>query len=116
MAVEAKEEDARDLEHPEDQDGQDTGPEEEAVPTEIASEEKEDKDAMAAVFAADCMELYSPGRVNKYVKRYGLEPGSYLDLLTGWDFDRGRDRTAALRLPCWWSGHRCARCAARCRI
>ena len=68
------------------------------VPTDVVGtgDEASDDDAMQAALA-ECAELYSPVRVNKYMKRYGMRPGSSMDLLTGWDFDRSSDRAAAVR-------------------
>ena len=70
-------------------------PEDEEVPTEVASDEDDDIRAMSVV---DCVELFSPVRVNLHVRWHGHTPGSSLDLLTGWNFDHSGDRKAALDL------------------
>ena len=62
--------------------------------TEVVSEGEDEDDEIQAVFA-DCTELCSPVRVNKYMKQYSMTPGSSMDLLTGWAVDRTSNRAAA---------------------
>ena len=35
----------------------------------------------------DMCEVFSPPRVGKEARRYGLQPGEAMDLTTGWDFN-----------------------------
>ena len=39
----------------------------------------------STLLGVDLTEVYSPERVNKVAKKYGLVPGSSLDLTNGWD-------------------------------
>ena len=43
----------------------------------------------------DITEVYSPERIVKEAKRFGLSPGLSMDLLTGWNFDLRKDRMKA---------------------
>ena len=51
----------------------------------------------AAILGVDVSEIYSPERVAKVCKAFGLEPGSSMDLTNGWDFDLGEHRRRAVR-------------------
>ena len=51
-----------------------------------------------ALFGVDVTELYSPERVTKLCTRFGLIPGSALDLQTGWGFTRMDRKVQVLRL------------------
>ena len=42
----------------------------------------------AAIMGVDITEIYSPERVAKVAKKFGLVSGSSMDLTNGWDFDR----------------------------
>ncbi|MDA8582760.1 hypothetical protein N9L68_00975 [bacterium] len=44
---------------------------------------------------ADISEIYSPERVISEARRFGLQAGLAMDLLTGWDFNNPEDRTRA---------------------
>ena len=41
------------------------------------------------------VEIYSPDRVNKVAREYGMETGLSLDFITGWDFNKREDRELA---------------------
>ena len=43
----------------------------------------------------DITEVYSPERVNDVARKYGLSPGSSMDLTNGWDFSKKEHRQAA---------------------
>ena len=42
----------------------------------------------AAIMGVDITEIYSPERVAKVAKKFGLVSGASIDLTNGWDFDR----------------------------
>ena len=44
----------------------------------------------AAILGVDVSEIYSPERVAKVCKAFGLEPGSSMDLTNGWGLRPGR--------------------------
>ena len=44
----------------------------------------------------DVMEMFSPERVGKLCKEYGLDQGSSMDIKSGYDFDKAEDRKR-----CW---------------
>ena len=46
----------------------------------------------------DCTEFYSPPRVTIEAAKYGLSPGSPLELLTGWDLGTRKGRSDAWKL------------------
>ena len=50
-----------------------------------------------AIMGVDITEIYSPARVTQVCSRFGLEPGSAMDLHTGYDFDTQADRNRAVR-------------------
>ena len=59
-------------------------------------QDDEDKRIVASVIlGVDITEVYSPERVNQVAKRWGLTPGSSLDLTNGYDFTKPEDRKAA---------------------
>ena len=41
-----------------------------------------------AILGVDVTEVYSPERVARVAKRFGLTAGSSMDLTNGWDFKR----------------------------
>ena len=43
----------------------------------------------------DITEVYSPERVNEVARRWGLRPGSSMDLTNGYDFTKASDRKRA---------------------
>ncbi len=43
----------------------------------------------------DVTEVYSPPRIPTMAKRLGMSPGEAMDILTGWDFGKKRDRKRA---------------------
>ncbi len=43
------------------------------------------------------VEIYLPKRVNKVAKEKGMKTGLSLDLMTGWNFDKKKDREMAER-------------------
>ena len=47
------------------------------------------------IMGVDITEVYSPERVNKTAAKYGLKPGSSLDLTNGWDFNKREHRRQA---------------------
>ena len=49
----------------------------------------------ACRLGVDIMEIYSPERINQICVKFGLLPGSSLDLTTGWDLSRRDDQEAA---------------------
>ena len=51
----------------------------------------------ATILGVDITEVYSPERVAKVAKRYGLVAGSSMDLTTGFDFTKESDRQLAWR-------------------
>ena len=52
---------------------------------------------VATILGVDTTEVYSPQRVAKVAKRYGLVAGSSMDLTTGFDFTKELDRLLAWR-------------------
>ena len=55
-----------------------------------------DKKIMSAILrGVDITEVYSPERVAEACKRFGMIPGSSMDIRTGFDFDRSEDRRRA---------------------
>ena len=75
-----------------------------AVATAVFEAEMYDLDSMelvdrkiiaATIFGVDITEVYSPERVAKVAKRYGLIAGSSMDLTTGFDFTKEADRQLA---------------------
>ena len=51
-----------------------------------------------AIRGVDITEVYSPERVAKTCSRFGLSPGSSMDLTNGYDFDTEADRSRAERI------------------
>ena len=49
----------------------------------------------ATIKALDITEAYSPPRVTKEARKFGLEVGEAMDLTTGWDFRLKADRDRA---------------------
>ena len=47
---------------------------------------------------ADISEIYSPPRVTSMADELGMQSGWALDLLNGWNFDKRKDRAAAIKL------------------
>ena len=75
-----------------------------AVATAVFEAEMEDLDSMelvdrkiiaATILGVDITEVYSPERVAKVAKRYGLVAGSSMDLTMGFDFTKEADRQLA---------------------
>jgi hypothetical protein len=75
-----------------------------AVATAVFEAEMDDLDSMelvdrkiiaATILGVDITEVYSPERVAKVAKRYGLIAGSSMDLTTGFDFTKEADRQLA---------------------
>ena len=50
---------------------------------------------LAVIMGIDITEIYSPERVARLAKKFGLVSGSSMDLTNGWEFDR--DITRDLR-------------------
>ena len=50
------------------------------------------------VRVCDVMELYSPERIGRVCKHYGLVAGLALDLRTGYDFSKAADRARAMAI------------------
>ena len=50
-----------------------------------------------AILGVDVTEIYSPARVTQVCSKFGLQPGSAMDLMTGYDFDLLDDRNRAMR-------------------
>ena len=42
----------------------------------------------ASILGVDITEVYSPERVARVAKKFGLVSGSSMDLTNGWDFER----------------------------
>ena len=58
-----------------------------------------DKRILASVIlGVDLTEVFSPVRVNQVAAKFGLNPGSSLDLTNGWNFDLEADRRRAWKL------------------
>ena len=58
------------------------------------------------LLSADIMEMYSPERVTKMCKKFGLQAGCSLDLTNGFNFDLAADRSKAWQIlerdrHCW---------------
>ena len=51
----------------------------------------------ATILGVDITEVYSPERIAKVAKRYGLVAGSSMDLTTGFDFTKESDKQLAWR-------------------
>ena len=47
------------------------------------------------ILGVDITEIYSPARVNEVARRWGLKPGSSMDLTNGYDFTKPEDRKRA---------------------
>ena len=52
-------------------------------------------DLVQALLRVDVAEAFSPPRVTEEAKKFGLAAGEAMDLSTGWDFTRERDRQRA---------------------
>ena len=53
----------------------------------------------ASILGVDITEVYSPERVARVAKKFGLVSGSSMDLTNGWDFEReGHKRLAWKRV------------------
>ena len=63
---------------------------------QIAMIQKTELTRLLMKLSVDVAEMYSPPRVTKEGKKWGLEVGEAMDLLTGWDFDLISHREAAL--------------------
>ena len=48
------------------------------------------------LMGVDVMEVFSPERVGKFCKRYGLDQGKAMNLKSGYDFDKTSERN-----KCW---------------
>ena len=71
-------------------------PEFEAQMQDLDSMEIVDRKIIAAtILGVDITEVYSPERVAKVARRYGLVAGSSMDLTTGFDFTKESDRQLA---------------------
>ena len=58
-----------------------------------------DRKILASVLlSVDITEVYSPTRVNQVAAKFGLTPGSSLDLTNGYDFEKAEDCRKAWRL------------------
>ena len=61
--------------------------------------DEDDKKIVASLLLrVDLTEVYSPERVNKLARRFGLVVGHSLDLTNGWDFRKADDRRRAWNL------------------
>ena len=66
-----------------------------------AIDEKKDQDEAdrhilaSCILGVDLTEVYSPERINEVVRRWGLRPGSSMDLTNGFDFSKPEDRQRA---------------------
>ena len=49
----------------------------------------------SAIMGVDITEMFSPERVNKVARKFGLVPGSSFDLTDGWDFTKSDHRMKA---------------------
>ena len=77
-----------------------TGPDDdfESDMQDLDSMELVDRKIIAStMLGVDIAEVYSPERVAKAAKRYGLVAGSSMDLTTGFDFTKKPDRQLAWR-------------------
>ena len=68
--------------------------------TEISAEKKQQDEVdqqiiRACILGVDITEVYSPDRVNEVARRWGLRPGSSMDLTNGYDFTKASDRKRA---------------------
>ena len=54
-----------------------------------------ESDLVHRLCSVDLCEVFSPPRVVREAKRYGLSPGEAMDLTTGWDFNLESHRKAA---------------------
>ena len=66
------------------------------------------------IMSVNVTEVFSPARVNKFAAKFGLVPGTSLDLTNGWDFslveDRNRDWELikmSVPLVFYWSPRAC---------
>ena len=60
---------------------------------------KQDKKILASVIlGVDVTEVFSPERINRLAAKFGLTPGSSLDLTNGWDFEIPEHRQKAWAL------------------
>ena len=50
---------------------------------------------MHRLCSVDVSEVFSPPRVGKEALKFGLEAGDAMDLTTGWDFNKEKDRVEA---------------------
>ena len=50
-----------------------------------------------AIMGVDVSEIYSPARITKVCARFGLTPGSAMNLQNGYDFDTLEDRNRAVK-------------------
>ena len=70
----------------------------EAQMQDLDSMEIVDRKIIAAtILGVDITEVYSPERVAKVARRYGLVAGSSMDFTTGFDFTKKSDRHLAWR-------------------
>ena len=68
----------------------------EKVLLEKKKEDEVDRNIIAScIFGVDITEVYSPERINQVAKRWGLVPGSSMDLTNGFDFTKAEDRQRA---------------------
>ena len=51
----------------------------------------------ASILSVDVTEVYSPERVARVAKKFGLVSGSSMDLTNGWDFEREDHKRLAWR-------------------
>ena len=52
-------------------------------------------DLAVRLCSVDVSEVFSPPRVGKEARKFGLEAGDAMDLTTGWDFTKEEDRGKA---------------------
>ena len=51
----------------------------------------------SVILGVDITEVYSPERIAKVAREFGLNPGSSMDLTNGWDFSKSEHRRQAWR-------------------
>lgn len=81
------------------------GEEDRGVPVEVEESEERDDDVEMGTsltealkkLSVDIAEMYSPPRVTQEARRFGLNAGEAMDLVTGWDFAERDHRERAMR-------------------
>ena len=67
------------------------------VPPPEPEEKAEETEVVKALRSVEIAEMYSPPRVTKESRKFGIQAGEAMDLSTGWDFRKQEDRDRAIR-------------------